>query len=57
MQRLVVLDFSTSSVNIYSLTPEDADKHPDDLLKELGHNTNNCSYMFCESLSINLKDY
>jgi len=50
MERLVVMDFSDSSVSVYT-NPEDKDT----LLRELGHNIDECSVMFCESVTINLK--
>lgn len=52
MERLVVMDFSDSSVNVYT-NPEDKDI--EELLEDLGHNIHECSYMYCESVAINLK--
>ena len=52
MERLVVMDFSDSSVSVYT-NPEDKDT--ESLLKEYGHNIDECSVMFCESVTINLK--
>ena len=52
MERLVVMDFSDSSVNVYT-NPEDKDTET--LLKKYGHNIDECSVMFCESVTINLK--
>ena len=52
MERLVVMDFSDSSVNVYT-NPEDEDTEA--LLKKYGHNIDECSVMFCESVIINLK--
>lgn len=52
MERLVVMDYSDSSVNIYE-NPED--KTTEELLEERGHNIDECSVMFCESVTINLK--
>ncbi len=52
MERLVVMDYSDSSVTIYE-NPED--KSTEKLLKELGHDINNCHVMFCESVTIKLK--
>lgn len=52
MERLVVMDFSDSSVTIYE-NPED--KSTEELLEERGHNIDECSVMFCESVTINLK--
>jgi hypothetical protein len=52
MERLVVMDFSDSSVSVYT-DPEDKDTET--LLRELGHNIDECSVMFCESVTINLR--
>lgn len=52
MERLVVMDYSDSSVSVYT-NPEYKDTET--LLRELGHNMNECSVMFCESVTINLK--
>jgi len=52
MERLVVMDYSDSSVTVYT-NPKDEDT--DTLLRELGHNPDECSCMFCENVSINLK--
>lgn len=52
MEKLVVMDFSDNSITIYS-NPEDKDTET--LLKERGHNPDECSVMFCENVSINLK--
>ena len=52
MERLVVMDFSDSSVSVYT-NPED--KNTETLLMEYGHNPYECSVMLCESVTINLK--
>ena len=52
MERLVVMDFSDSSVSVYT-NPEDKDTET--LLRGYGHNIDECSVMFCESVTINLK--
>ena len=52
MERLVVMDYSDSSVTVYE-NPED--KSIEELLEDLGHNIHECSYMYCESVAINLK--
>ena len=53
MERLVVMDFSDSSVTVYSNPDENKDTEA--LLRERGHNIDECSVMFCESVTINLK--
>ena len=52
MERLVVMDYSDSSVTVYE-NPEDKDIK--ELLEDLGHNIHECSYMYCESVTIKLK--
>ena len=47
MERLIVLDFSTGDVDIY---PVEYEQEPDmdELLERLGHNANDCQWMFSE---------
>lgn len=52
MEKLVVMDFSDSSITIYE--NPDKDKHIEDLLYDLGHNIDECSYMLCDKLKLNL---
>lgn len=55
MEKLVVMDFSDSSVNIYSINDSD-DRTPEDILTELGHNIDDCSTMWCNGdISVNIK--
>lgn len=51
--NLVVLDYSNSSVSVYE-NPKDIE-NTETLLREYGHNIDECSFMFCESVTINLK--
>ena len=53
MERLVVMDFSDSSVTVYN-NPDES-KNTETLLMEYGHNPDECSFMLCESVTINLK--
>ena len=53
MERLVVMDFSDSSVTVYN-NPDES-KDTETLLREYRHNFDECSYMYCESVAINLK--
>lgn len=53
MERLVVMDFSDSSVTVYN--DPDESKDTETLLMEYGHNPDECSVMLCESVTINLK--
>ena len=45
MEHLTILDFTTGGVDIY---PIEYGYEPDieELLEELGHNANDCQYMF-----------
>lgn len=47
MDKLIILDFATGEVDIY---PVEYDKEPntDELLDSLGHNANNCQWMFSD---------
>ena len=45
MEKLVILDFSTGEVDIYPIE-YDYESCMEDLLEELGHNANNCQWMF-----------
>ena len=47
MELLTILDFSTGEVDIY---PCEYEQEPcmEDLLEELGHNANDCQWMFSE---------
>lgn len=53
MKRLVVLDYSDSSVSVYE-NPKDIE-NTETLLREYGRNIDECSFMLCESVTINLK--
>lgn len=45
MEKLIILDFSTGEVDIYSIE-YDYEPDIDKLLDSLGHNANNCQWMF-----------
>ena len=47
MELLTILDFTTGEVDIY---PVEYDYEPcmEDLLEELGHNANDCQWMFTQ---------
>ena len=48
MERLIILDFSTGEVDIY---PCEYDQEPDmdELLDSLGHDANDCQWMFSDN--------
>ena len=45
MEHLTILDFTTGDVDIY-LTEYENEPDMEELLEELGYNTNNCQWMF-----------
>ena len=45
MEKLVILDFETGMVDIYH-SEYDYEPDMDELLDKLGHNANNCQWMF-----------
>lgn len=47
MEKLIILDFSTGEVDIYPVEYEN-EPDMDDLLDDLGHNANDCQWMFTE---------
>lgn len=51
MEQLVILDSWTSEVHIYSIANSETDID-EEYMKKLGHNTNNCQWMFCEDCNI-----
>lgn len=53
--KLVVLDLSDSSINIYTLSEEECKYSDRELLIHLGHKEEECSYMWCKNLTLRLK--
>lgn len=51
-EKLVVLDYNDSSVNVYSDIPDIDDTEK--LLRHYGHKSSQCSWMLCESCDINI---
>ena len=47
MERLIILDFCTGEVDIYPVE-YDAEPCMEDLLESLGHNANDCQWMFTQ---------
>ena len=47
MERLIILDFVTGMVDIYQVEYE-FEPDMDELLDSLGHNANNCQWMFTQ---------
>lgn len=55
MEKLVILDYCTGDVDIYSVE-YDYEPDMDELLDKLGHNANDCHYMFTEGNIIHHKE-
>jgi hypothetical protein len=51
MEKLIILDYSTGTVDIYD-TQYDIEPDMDDLIDSLGHRANDCVYMFAQSSEI-----
>lgn len=50
METLVILDYNTASVDVYNV---DSEANIDDrYIDSLGHNPDECSWMFAENLKI-----
>lgn len=49
--KLVVLDYSNSSVNIHNV---DTKKESEKLLEELGYKESNCEWMISRDLKLNI---
>lgn len=52
MEQIAILDYSTHNVYIYDITEELEGYDTETLLKELGHNLDNCSVMFGDDIKI-----
>lgn len=53
-QNFVVMDFDTESINVYTNIAYTTDT--EGLLKHLGHDINNSSYMWCEKLNFKVDE-
>lgn len=49
-EKLVILDYSNSTVSFYSDIPDIDDA--EELLRHYGHKASECSWMFCEKCDI-----
>lgn len=47
MEKLIILDFATGDTDIY-LIEQDYEPGMNELLDSLGHNANDCQWMFSE---------
>lgn len=55
LEKFVVMDYSDSSVNVHTLDSND-DRDTEDILRSLGYNMDECSFMWCTKLTINIHD-
>lgn len=51
MEKLIICNYSTSSIHIYDVQ-EDADIKDESYLRKLGFNPDECSWMFTTELQI-----
>lgn len=56
MEKIVVLDYSDGSVNIYNVTEELEDLESDEILSKLGYNIDECYIMYGENITVNRFD-
>lgn len=54
MEKLVVIDYSDTSVNIYEIAEED-NRDTDVILESLGHTPHCCTVMWGDNIKINHK--
>lgn len=54
MEKLVVIDYSDISINIYDISSEDK-RDTNDILKSLGHSPQCCTVMYGDNIKINHK--
>mgnify|MGYP006952758746 FL=1 len=52
MEQIAILDYNTNNVYIYDITEELEGYNVENLLKELGHDLDNCSVMFGENIKV-----
>lgn len=50
MEKLVILDFNTASVNVYDV--DSKANIDEEYISNLGYHTSECSWMFAEELNI-----
>lgn len=55
MKKLVVMDYSNCSINVYDVT-DIKNQDIDNYIDEHGHNLDECNYMLSDSVTINRFD-
>lgn len=55
MQKLVIMDYANSSIDIYEVNSFVDNDKAEQLMSEWGYNIDECSFMLCDNLSINFK--
>lgn len=54
MEKLVVMDYSDGSINIYNVKESDI-QDIEELLKSFGHRLDDCCYMWTNNLTIHIE--
>lgn len=55
LEKFVVMDYSDSSINVHTLDSSD-DRDTEDILRSLGYNMDECSFMWCTKATVNIYD-
>ena len=45
MVKLIILNYETAEIHIYSVTEKEEDEGYEDLVEDFGHNLSNCHWM------------
>lgn len=56
MEKVVILDYSDGSVNVYNITEDLGDMESEELLSKLGYNIDECYIMYGENITVNRFD-
>lgn len=56
MEKVVILDYSDGSVNVYNITGDLGDMESEELLSKLGYNIDECYIMYGENITVNRFD-
>lgn len=56
MEKIVVLDYSDASVNIYNITDDLENMESEEILSKLGYNIDECYIMYGGNITINRFD-
>ena len=56
MEKVVILDYSDGSVNVYNITEDLGNMESEELLSKLGYNIDECYIMYGENITVNRFD-